>query len=134
MRNIFIPLIALLTAGLLSCKKDIPASQEVHLRLNDCRYLTECNETIRLCFDTVLQDSRCPINANCVWQGVAVARFTLHLNDGSHTLELATNEVLPNTTRDTTIKGYTITFKNLSPYPGESNEETPAAGLLVEYH
>jgi hypothetical protein len=133
MRKNFTILLFLLTAGILSCKKDIPSSQEFQLRLEECRYLTECNEDIRLCFDAVVQDSRCPSNANCVWQGVAVARFTLHLKDGPHTLELATNEMMPNTTTDTTLNGYKITLKNLAPYPGESKDETPVAELRVEY-
>ena len=134
MTKINTPLLALLTMSLLSCEKDIaPFSEQIRIGLNACEQRRESSETFRLCFNTIVQDSRCPINANCTWQGVAVARFTLHLKDGQHTLELATTEVMPNTTRDTTINGFTVTLKDLSPYPGGATDETPVAEVLIEH-
>jgi hypothetical protein len=133
MRNKILILFGLLTTGVLSCEKDVsPFSEQLHIGLNSCEQFTKDNQTLRLCFDTIVQESRCPINANCVWEGVAVARFTLHLNDRPHTLELATNNVLPGTTTDTTIQGYTIALKNLLPYPGGPTDETPSAQVLIE--
>ncbi len=82
---------------------------------------------------TLLYKSRDARPTPVVWQGVAVARFTLHLKDGTLTLELTTNEVMPNITTDTTINGYAITLKNLSPFPGESNDAEPVAVLLIEH-
>lgn len=67
-----------------------------------------------LCFDSVLNDSRCPDGAVCVWEGNAEIRLKLSITGiGYQFVELNTN-VLP---IDTTINHLNIALISLSPYP-----------------
>ncbi len=67
-----------------------------------------------LCFDSILNDSRCPDGAICVWEGNAKIRLKLSITGiGYQFVELNTN-VLP---IDTTINHLNIALISLSPYP-----------------
>lgn len=68
-------------------------------------------------FISVVEDSRCPINARCVWAGNAKIKISV-----------AKGKMAPKTfelnslTKPTSIKiyGYEIEFVDLSPQPGEN--------------
>lgn len=93
------------------------------IRLHECKPLPGSND-MRLCFESVLTDSRCPSDVVCIWQGTAVARFSIEKNDARiHELTLSTNGVAPYR-RDTTVAGYKIEFINLHPYP-QTNRTSP---------
>ena len=89
-------------------------------------------DKLNLCFDSVINDSRCPANAVCIWQGTAVAKFSLTKNDETTSFELATINMSPNYHKDTTIMGYKIEFVNLYPYPGTVPTPVPADQINVE--
>lgn len=70
---------------------------------------------IRLTFDSLYGDGRCPIGLYCIWEGNARVHFTLEdKKDG-------TSEFILNTfsgeLTDTTIHGVRIELINLEPYP-----------------
>lgn len=77
--------------------------------------------TVRLV--RVGDDSRCPVDVQCVWAGNAVARLALSAGEGSG------HEVAINTTTDprsTVFSGYRITLVGLKPAPRSGTTIKPA--------
>ncbi len=115
----------LLVLVIPNCSKQ-KADNPPFVKLNECGNYVYSNETTRLCFDSVVNDSRCPANAICVWEGTAVAQFTFHKQNETYPLKLATNAIPGQFSKDTTIAGYKIEFINLHPYPGTDPNPVPA--------
>jgi hypothetical protein len=95
---------------------------------------------------TEINDSRCPMNANCIRYGSAIARLWLEQDqEKSPTIALVIGEALPNDPRkvrnraaDTTLvtvanTQYQVILKSVTPYPcvGCPNQETPRAHIVV---
>lgn len=108
-------LLLTITAG---CKKSQNSHHQVELLPGQCKTNAFVRNTFTLCLDSVLEDSRCPINAICFWQGEAIAAFSLHINNEKHSFTLSTapgsNQPVPNLR---IVAGYSIRFVNLLPYP-----------------
>lgn len=84
---------------------------------------------LRLKFDRVLDDSRCPKRVSCVWTGAA--RITVIATpDGAQptTLEFNTNPAPGQTHLAETVGGFTVELRSLDPYP-----ETPGTIALPDY-
>ena len=116
-----------LTAFVNSCSKSGNKFREgtIELKLSDCEKGSIAGDDLKLCFDKVLSDSRCPANAMCIWQGAATASFSFTKNGNTHRFSLSTLTLKPNYTKDTVITGYKIEFINLSPYPGTVADPIP---------
>jgi hypothetical protein len=68
-------------------------------------------------FISVVEDSRCPINARCVWAGNAKIKIAVSKGKAAaRTVEL-NSSLKPDSI---TIYGYEIKFVDLSPHPGEN--------------
>ena len=67
-----------LTAFVNSCSKSGDKFREgtIALKLSDCENGSISGDNLKLCFEAVVNDSRCPANAVCVWQGAATATFS----------------------------------------------------------
>ena len=74
-------------------------------------------EGFRLRVDSVMNDSRCPVNADCVWEGSVEVTFDLELNSTHHQFSLKTS---PPVLQDTEIQGVRFALIDVSPYPGGS--------------
>jgi hypothetical protein len=73
----------------------------------------------RLRFERVQSDSRCPMDAFCVWAGDATVMVTLNPTRGaSESRELHTQP----TGSQISYANYTIVLKALAPYPRSSQE------------
>ncbi|MCX7797000.1 MAG: hypothetical protein N2249_00060 [Melioribacter sp.] len=89
------------------------------------------NDDLKIYFDDVIADSRCPINAQCVWAG-----------DGEIKLNFAKDEVKFSTTLHTTlipksivVWNYFVGLNSLLPYPElgkEIREEEYKAELKIK--
>ncbi|MCI5124056.1 MAG: hypothetical protein D3925_06165 [Candidatus Electrothrix sp. AR5] len=82
--------------------------------------------TIRM--NSVLEDSRCPTDVQCAWEGNA--EILLELSGGNlETVHLNTGGMFP---RTEVYNGYTITLQELKPYPaqGMSIEESDYTAVL----
>lgn len=123
-----------LTAFVNSCSKPGNKLEEgtVELKLHDCESGIILNDDLKLCFDAVVSDSRCPANAMCIWQGTAVAKFSFTKNKETHTFDLATINMAPTYHKDTTLMGYKIEFTNLLPYPGTYTPPAPDDQIKAE--
>lgn len=71
-----------------------------------------------ICFDSLLEDSRCPRGAVCVWSGTALIGVTFHETSRAHSFVMSLKG-FPSLgyPADTAINGYRIIFTNLEPYP-----------------
>ncbi|HEY0354937.1 MAG TPA: hypothetical protein VGC29_01965 [Flavisolibacter sp.] len=124
MKFIYIAII-LLAVGSVSCKKDLE-SQQTMVELNQCSEKTFGSETVKICYEAIVEDSRCPANANCAWQGVAKARFTIEVNGTGKTIELSTLTLKPQYQNKISALGYDFRLINLHPYPGTGGGQDQA--------
>jgi len=102
-----------------TCKKEAATPGKEYIPVNQCQ--SYYADSITCCLDSVLQDSRCPVNAICVWQGIAVARFKVKAPGTAHTITLATWK-FQSYLKDTTVSGFKIEFVNLN---GQNNATKP---------
>ena len=75
------------------------------------------DKTLEISMVEVMEDSRCPVNVNCIWEGEATVRFTLA--QGSQPPEEMTL-TLRGGYRDLAVgrfSGYSISLLRLDPYP-----------------
>jgi hypothetical protein len=82
-------------------------------------YLIGFGETIRvdaltLEFTTVAEESRCPANAYCVWEGNARILLTLTHDRATTVVALNTSRQFPTSA---TFEGYYVELRRLDPYP-----------------
>ena len=134
MKTLLFILFITLTAFVNSCSKSGVELKEgtLNLALKKSADGKINGDKLSFCFDSLVSDSRCPANAICIWQGTAVAKFSLTKNNETSSFELATINMSPNYHKDTTIMGYKIDFINLSPYPGTVPTPIPADQIKAE--
>jgi len=131
---------ALFLLVLLSgCNKNSELTGDSSFSLNDTLKLAinksainnENQLTIRI--DSVLNDSRCPMDVECIWEGNAAVRF-LFINDKEKTKFILNTYGGSNFRSDTIIDGYSIQLVKLQPYPVStkviSNDEYVAELLI----
>lgn len=75
------------------------------------------NGEIEITFDAVTEDSRCPADVQCVWQGNASIRLTL--TGGDETEQFVVSSTLE--PRRVAYGGWAISLRSLAPYPGSSD-------------
>ena len=91
-----------------------------NLKVNEC--FDEFENELRICLDSIFNDSRCPTQFVCVWEGDAIAAFTLTKNQNVRRFNLHVNDKFQN---DTLIDGITIKLLNISPYPVTNQQIDP---------
>lgn len=105
---------------LISCSQDESESDDFAalkfdknsiLKINQCIDIAETDYS--LCFESV-DDSRCPTNAVCVWEGNAAANLVLKSAAGNKSFTLNTHS---NFKRDTIINNLKIELIGVLPYP-----------------
>lgn len=103
---------------LAACQTGLPLPATISLKWHETRTLEAVKLEVR--FEAVT-DSRCPIDAVCIWEGDGVASFKLtDLSTGkTQTLELHTNQGVGSDT--VKLAGITVKMLELYPYPGTPN-------------
>lgn len=104
----------------------------IELKLHESAEGNLNGDRVKLSFDAVVSDSRCPANAICVWQGAATATFSFSKNNSNHRFNLSTITMAPTYIKDTIIAGYKIEFINLLPYPGTFTPPAPDSDVKAE--
>jgi hypothetical protein len=84
----------------------------VNIYLGDT--LSNADQNIWITFDSLLQDSRCPVNVNCIWQGNAEVSIRFSNNRYIQQVRLNT---FPDFQRQKAVFGYTISLIDVLPYP-----------------
>ena len=110
---------AIIATFLSSCEKrqidnlnsNLPLDQEVQIANGFT--LNNLEEDISLSMQSVVNDSRCPSDVDCVWSGDAEVNFVFRTNSTDNPFVLHTDL----TPKDTLIGDYTITLRKLDPHP-----------------
>ncbi len=100
-----------------SCKKiALKTNSKNQAVLFNCSQKTM--EMPYICFDSLIEDSRCPKGAVCFWSGTAIIQVTFHENGNANTFIMSL-QGYPGLGHisDTVINGYKIAFIALDPYP-----------------
>ncbi len=79
-------------------------------------------EDMKVTFNGVIGDSRCPQNVTCVWEGVASSNITIVYQGKDYTVVL-NSPGLTDQAKET-FNDYTLTY-SLNPYPREGEEISP---------
>ncbi|GAA4456838.1 hypothetical protein GCM10023189_26690 [Nibrella saemangeumensis] len=125
MKNVLMGM-CLLTAGLfLSCERTAVTTEPESVTTTTARHETaKVGNDVTVSVDDI-KDSRCPMNANCVWMGNATVSVTLTKGGEQVKATLCLGACSQNTSmksRDvTTVKlgntTYEVTLSEVKPYP-----------------
>lgn len=121
-------LIILLLITLVSTTiQDATLDKEFKIKINS--HVVIQNEAIKITFNKVLEDSRCPKGARCIDAGSARVSLTLAKNSDQKTVELSSFRG----TKSVEYQGCEINFVNLEPYPDAHKpaKGDPVVTLLV---
>lgn len=120
MRAFLIFTALLLLAMLPSCNKEINLNENGSFNLNDtinvttgCQVINEEYE-LAIRIDSVLNDSRCPVDVVCVWEGNAEVRL-IFSKSGNETEFVLNTHGGNNFSSDTIIGGFQIELIGLEP-------------------
>jgi len=119
--------IAVVVVWFIACKKDDPTTiikpvqldQRFHLGIKESAELI--TDGIRITFLGITEDSRCPTNVNCIWEGRVVAEFKV--KKGEETLiKSLTNNPGNDPSLGTSFNafGRSVKLHDVSPYPDGS--------------
>ena len=127
-------LISIALVLLFSCRKETTSTNTntITITLDSCSSQATDTQNFQICFDSLLEESRCPANANCIWQGAAKAKFRFKINGQEHVLRLSTLSMAPSYTNDTTVAGFHFKLINILPYPVYPNNPTGQVTAIVE--
>ncbi len=123
---LFIIIIAVITLPLTGCLSDIgkvSLGEDFELKMGESTAVR--GEDFNIKFLEVLEDSRCPRNVTCVWEGRARSLVRITIDGQSEDIELAQPGLTDEPNRYS-YGDYIITFF-LLPYPEE-------AGGALEYY
>ena len=119
MRTSLVVTICILFFLIVSChKSDIADGYIVQKR---CEERIVNGSRVTICFDKLLQDSRCPLQSMCIWQGAAKGNFSFRAGNQEAEFSLSTTTLKPEYFRDTVLFGYRIHLVDVKPYPGEGS-------------
>ena len=116
--------VALVALSGLGCatnppQPSVPLGQPFELRLGTSATLPD---GLKVTFDTVKSDSRCPSDAICVWAGEAVVALTLSQSAGGQVQrELRTTAGAS----ETLYLTYVVKLAALAPYPRSAQQIRP---------
>jgi hypothetical protein len=124
----FWPVVFLLIAGCSgpTAPDRVPKGEPFDLRVGESALTTD---DLRIKFDTVRSDSRCPMDALCVRAGEAVIAVTV-----ARVGEVGVGRELDTTPArsSTTYLNFTITLSSLQPYP-RSDRQIQSADYVATF-
>ncbi|HEX8638998.1 MAG TPA: hypothetical protein VF692_13095 [Pyrinomonadaceae bacterium] len=114
MRAIFLTLLlTFVFGGFVSAKTQ--TTQQVKVLINKQKIVTKDKLTVK--FVSLMEDSRCPTDSNCIWAGNAKIKIQIGKGkSAAKTFELNTN-LEPQTV---SFAGYEIKLVNLTPQPASN--------------
>jgi hypothetical protein len=99
----------------------VPAGSDFLLRAGESATVEGTDFSVR--FDMVANDSRCPADAVCVWQGDAEAIFTV--TQGSRPSVPLTLHTRPGEGQRAVVGDFMLTLTHLDPYPYSGRQTSP---------
>lgn len=124
---IFVPVLLLMSNCKTQSQTQTSGDNTLTIGINE--KTTIPNSKISLEFKEIVEDSRCPVDVTCVWEGIAIVNMDA-TNGNQKTNFQISNQNLEdkNITRSISVSGYKITWQQLKPQPG-GKEETPFVTL-----
>ncbi|MCO6491724.1 MAG: hypothetical protein J5I98_25135 [Phaeodactylibacter sp.] len=93
---------------------DFQLGQSFELDFDETGHCTCCNLSVH--FADVLEDSRCPSDVECVWEGQARVQLNLDLAEGRDTIELTWRAGHGELASDT-VDNFIFELLDVAPYP-----------------
>ncbi len=110
--SIFLLIVTLFTSGCELDEKRIELAEEFQLKLGkDYKFL---DYEIKL---EDIDDSRCPLGVDCIWEGEVKLTFEIDFNDADSTFILCTQDKL-----EYNFLTYTLKLRDVVPYPTSKKE------------
>lgn len=98
----------------------LPPAQDI-LRLKEGETHRAMNRSIKVTFNKVMSDDRCPYNARCMWAGNATVSLTVDNNQGqSQNIQLSVGDLRGGLQRQINIFGQIISLETVYPTPSVS--------------
>ncbi|MNK25794.1 hypothetical protein D3C87_441220 [compost metagenome] len=89
------------------------------------------NSKISLKFNDVIEDSRCPVDVTCVWEGIAVVEMEATSGTEKANFKIGTRDFLQNNIVNSfSFSGYKFSLESLKPQPGAKPEKS---SLTLKY-
>lgn len=127
MSKLWFVLLMLLTAVLSACggredqTVEIILGEPFTVRIGQTAVLAA--EELRLTFESVVEDTRCPTNVECEWSGEARPLVIVHHSENDSTsLDFNTNPFPDLTVEQFTVRDYLIRMEALDPYPDDIHD------------
>ena len=116
--------IILLLSSFVGCSGEVKArlGEEFTLHIGESIRITE--EDLRIKFVKVSEDSRCPKDVNCIWEGRVTTIIEILMDSSSQQLELS-QPGLTDTPAMEAHEGYEFTYR-VEPYPEKAGVEITA--------
>lgn len=83
-------------------------------------------------FIDLLEDSRCPANAICVWQGQARVKIEINENFEILSKELTSGTLKDNQSQKINIGHYTIELLKVIPYPEKADYQSDKSDYAIQ--
>jgi hypothetical protein len=118
-------IIPLLLIFAFTCERipTFPVGESFQMKIGERRSNEDAKVVLRL--DGVTEDSRCPKNTNCVWEGQVKMKFTLMTADKSEkSFELNLRQDRPAEAMKA-LNGYTYKMNAVEPYPVSGSKIAP---------
>ncbi|WP_333854332.1 hypothetical protein [Epilithonimonas sp.] len=125
---LFAPILLLMS----NCKTQSQTSTSDNIiKLGVNKKVTIPNSKMSLEFKEIIEDSRCPANVTCVWEGIAIVNLIAFSGKDTKDIKVATRDFLPKeVTKSFNYSGYRFTVQEVKPYPGGKEE---AATVTLKY-
>jgi len=109
-------------------KTSTKEGETIYFKEGENKFLKEFDMNVT--FKGISEDSRCPKDVQCIWSGVAVAQVeVMGTTTRPMILNLASIENAGrNYHKSANFNGYTITLKQVNPYPESSKGTAPLKG------
>lgn len=118
--------LVLVTAGCQSREaraEPVDAPVDQPFALHGGQEATISSQDMKVRFDDVLEDSRCPTEVECFWTGQARIAVSVTQDDGDPTtVEFNTNPAPGQTHTSVLVGAYTFELQSLEPYPRTPDE------------
>lgn len=128
-----LPLLLLMSNCKTQSKQaDTTVSTNNTITINHQKTVKIPNSKISVKFNEVLEDSRCPIDVTCVWEGIAVVDLEASIGNEKTNFQIGTRDFIQNNVVNSfSFSGYKFTLTSLKPQPG-AKPETLSVTLKYE--
>lgn len=98
-------------------------NNSITLDLSKSSKIPKSNITLQ--FKEITEESRCPVDVNCVWEGIAIINIEGIAGKEKKDFQVATRDFPPkNVTNTFVFSGYKFILTELKPQPGGKAEPT----------